>query len=356
MLYRAGFAKVYRVTPLPDHDDFRETREHNQRRTALLASQTPIDVAGFRLVLEPQETEDPWAKSLPPRTAFLQRVRRFLVSPARQKYVKLANRARRIFPKMAIPLRLPCGVWWLAEENFLDQQLLFGEFETMERRFVKRLLRRDMTVVDVGAHHGLYTLLASKCVGWRGRVIAIEPSPRERGRLEKHLRLNRSSNVELIPCAAGEVPGEAELYVVERFNDVCNSLRPPATPEPARTVGVKIRRLDDILAELDISKVDFLKLDAEGAELSVLCGAMKLLSRSPRPAMLVEVQDIRTKPWGYAAREILQFLMRMDYQWFVIAAKGALLPISCNEETYDANLVALPIERTQEFLSLLGQK
>jgi len=72
--------------------------------------------------------------------------------------------------------------------------------------------------------------------------------------------------------------------------------------------------------------------------------------------MLVEVQDIRTRPWGYAAREILQFLVRMDFQWFAIAAKGALLPIPCNLETYDANLVALPIERTEEFLSLVGQK
>lgn len=356
MLYRAGFAKVYRVTPLPDHDDFRETREHRQRRTVLVASRTPIDVAGFRLLLEPQETEDPWAKDVPPSKALLQRIWRFLKSPLRSKYITLANRARRIFPHIPIPLRLPGGVWWLAEEGILDQKLLFGEFETMERRFVKRLLRRDMTVVDVGAHHGLYTLLASKCVGWQGRVVAIEPSLRERTRLEKHLRLNRSSNVEVIPCAAGEDPGEAELYVVERFNDVCNSLKLPDTPEPVRTEQVPVRRLDDILRELEISKVDFVKLDAEGAELSVLYGAMKLLSRGPRPAMLVEVQDIRTKPWGYAAREILQFLIRMDYQWFAIAAKGALLPIPCNLETYDANLVALPVERTEEFLGLLGQK
>lgn len=356
MLYRAGFAKVYRVTPLPDHDDFRETREHMQRRTVLLASCAPIDVAGFRLVLETQETEDPWAKNRPPSTALLQRIRRFLASPMRSKYITLANRVRRIFPGMPIPLRLSCGVWWLAEENFLDQKLLFGEFETMERRFVKRLLRRDMTVVDVGAHHGLYSLLASKCVGWHGRVVAIEPSPRELVRLEKHLRLNRASNVELIPCAAGEDSGEAELYVVDQFNDGCNSLRPPATPEPVKSTRVKVRRLDEILCELDVSRVDFLKVDAEGAELSVLYGAMKLLNRSPRPAMLVEVQDIRTKPWGYPAREILQFLVRMDYQWFAIAAKGALLPISCNQEAYDANLVALPIERTEEFLSLLGQR
>lgn len=356
MLYRAGFAKVYRVTSLPDHDDFRETREHAQRRTVLVASRAPIEVAGFRLVLEPQETEDPWAKNLPPRTALLHRIRRFLASPMRDKYITMANRARRIFRSMPIPLRLPCGVWWLAEESLLDEKLLFGEFEVMERRFVKRFLRREMTVVDVGAHHGLYTLLASKCVGWCGRVVAIEPSARECIRLEKHLRLNRSSNVHLIPCAAGEEPGEAELHVVEQFNDGCNSLRFPATPEPVKTTRVKVRRLDDILSELGISTVDFIKLDAEGAELSVLHGAMKLLNRSPRPAMLVEVQDIRTKPWGYAAREILQLLIRMDYQWFAIAEKGALLPIPCNQETYDANLVALPIERTEEFLSLLGQK
>lgn len=356
MLYRAGFANVYRVTPLPDHDDFRETREHAQRRTVLVASCAPIEVAGFRLVLEPLETEDPWAKNLPPSRALPQRIWRFLKSPLRSKYITVANRARRIFRGMPIPLRLPCGVWWLAEESLLDEKLLFGEFETMERRFVKRLLRRDMTVVDVGAHHGLYTLLASKCVGWRGRVVAIEPSARECVRLEKHLRLNRSSNVQLIPCAVGEEPGEAQLHVVERFNDGCNSLRTPNTPEPVKTTPVKVRRLDDILSELGISTVDFIKLDAEGAELSVLYGAMKLLNRSPRPAMLAEVQDIRTKPWGYAAREILQLLIRMDYQWFAIAAKGALLPIPCDLETYDANLVAFPIERTEEFLSLLGQK
>ena len=356
MLYRTGFAKVYRVTPLPDHDDFRDTHEHNQRRTVLVASYVPIDVAGFRLVPEPPEMEDPWAKNLPPSKALPKRIWRFLKSPARSKYITLANRVRRILPGMSIPLRLPCGVWWLAEEGILDEKLLFGEFETMERRFVKRLLRRDMCVVDIGAHHGLYTLLASKCVGWHGRVVAIEPSPRERTRLEKHLRLNRSSNVELIPCAAGEDSSEAELYVVESFNDVCNSLRRPETPEPVRIQRVRVRRLDDVLSELGISTVDFIKLDAEGAELSVLYGAMKVLNRAPRPAMLVEVQDIRTKPWGYAAREILQFLMRMDYQWFAIAAKGALLPIPCNLETYDANLVALPVERTEEFLSLLGQR
>jgi len=68
------------------------------------------------------------------------------------------------------------------------------------------------------------------------------------------------------------------------------------------------------------------------------------------------VQDSRTAAWGYAAKEIVQFLIRMDYRWFAIAAKDVLLPIRCDQETYEANLVALPVERTEEFLSLLGQK
>ncbi len=356
MLYRAGFGMVYRVIPLPDHDDFRETTEHARRRTVLLASSAAIDVAGFRLIPEPDEAEDPWAKKPAVTVTLPQRIGRFLVSPTRKKYITLANRARRIFPGMPIPLRLPFGAWWLAEKSALDHELIYNEFERMETEFVKRLLRRDMTVVDAGAHHGLYTLLASKRVGWGGRVIAIEPSPRECERLEKHLRLNRCSNTELVPCALGEDPGEADLYLVDGFQDWCNSLRPPAVDEPIRTVRVPVRRLDDVLAESGVNKVDFLKLDVEGAELSVLYGAMKLLQREPRPAILAEVQDIRTQPWGYAAREIIQFLIRMDYRWFAIAAKGALLPISCDQETYDANLVSLPVERTEEFLGLLGQE
>ncbi len=356
MLYRAGFRMVYRVIPLPDHEDFRETTEHARRRTVLLASYTAIDIAGFRLIPDSHEAEDPWAKK-PAVTATLpQRIGRFLASPTRRKYITLANRARRIFPGMPIPLRLPFGAWWLAEKSALDHELIYNEFERMETEFVRRLLRRDMTVVDAGAHHGLYTLLASKRVGWNGRVIAIEPSPRECERLEKHLRMNRCSNTELVSCALGEDPGEADLYLVDGFQDWCNSLRPPAVDEPIRTVRVSVRRLDDVLAELGVTKVDFIKLDVEGAELSVLYGAMKLLHREWRPAILAEVQDIRTQPWGYAAREIIQFLIRMDYRWFAIAAKGALLPISCDQETYDANLVALPVERTEEFLSFLGQK
>jgi len=166
----------------------------------------------------------------------------------------------------------------------------------------------------------------------------------------------RCSNVQLMPFAVGEEAGEADLFLVEGSQDWCNSLRPPTVDEPTKTVRVSVQRLDDALAELDVSKVDFIKVDAEGAELSVLYGVMRLLLRKSRPAILAEVQDVRTLPWGYAARDIIQLMVRMDYRWFRDRGKGSAVPISCDQETYNANLVALPAERTEEFLSLLGQR
>src|SRR5260370_33134516 len=103
--------------------------------------------------------------------------------------------------------------------------------------------------------------------------------------LERPLSLNRFSNTGLVSCALGEAPGETDLYLVDGFQDWCNSLRPPAVDEPVRTVRVSVRRLDDVLAELGVSKVDFIKIDVEGAELSGFYGALKLLGRGSPPAL-----------------------------------------------------------------------
>jgi hypothetical protein len=105
MLYRAGFEKVYRLIPLPDHDDFRETTEHARRRTVLLGSCTAIDVAGFRLIPEPHEAEDPWARK-PAVTATLPpRVGRFLASPAAENTSRWRIAYGAFFPGCPFP----CG-------------------------------------------------------------------------------------------------------------------------------------------------------------------------------------------------------------------------------------------------------
>jgi FkbM family methyltransferase len=284
------------------------------------------------------------------------RVSRFVRRPASEKYVALALRLRRLFPRMPVPIRLPFGGWFLAGPSSVDEAVFWGGFECAETLFVGRYLKPGMIVLDIGAHHGLYTLLASKRLGPTGKVIAFEPSPRERKQLIRNLRLNFCSNVCVEPYALGKERSQTELYVVAGGEDGCNSLRPPVVDSETRPVRVDVVSLDEVVARIGLTRADFLKLDVEGGELDVLRGASNVLQRSPRPVLLVEVYDIRTRPWGYRAHEIVQFLDRIGYQWFQLDDRGSLSRVAPDHDVYDSNLVAIPQERADQILELAKGK
>jgi FkbM family methyltransferase len=259
-------------------------------------------------------------------------------------------------PNGSTTISLPFGAQWDLGDSALDSQLRSGAFENAETAFVMRFLRQGKTVLDVGAHHGFYTLLASLRVGPTGKIIAFEPSPRERKRLERHTKMNNCKNVRIEPFAVGASHGHGTLFLVEGAEDYCNSLRPPAAEVETRTVDVEVISLDELLPRAAVQIVDFIKLDVEGAELGVLQGARRLLQAQPRPVLLVEVYDIRTKPWGYQAREIVQFLDRLGYQWFRLRENGVPEAVAPDCDAYDTNLVAIPNERVSQVLQDLGER
>ena len=349
MLYRAGFDGVYRIELFPDHDDFRETEEHMRRRTILFAFPQKVSLAGLIFVPEPRESADPWRKTPPAPAKISKRLRQFLAKPADEKLASVSRRMKTIFGENPSIMALPFGARWLLEGSALDQSLLSGNFENAETRFVERFLQAGMTVLDIGAHHGFYTLLASKLVGPTGRVVSFEPSPRERVRLERHVRLNKCGNVRIEQTALGASPGKAELFLVEGMEDYCNSLRPPAVNAETRRVPVNVTTLDEFLSSTRLTGVHFIKLDVEGAELEVLKGASNLLRQSSRPVFMIEVYDIRTKPWGYAARDIVRFLMERTFEWYSLDESGMPRPVDATSPSFDANLVAVPAERMHSF-------
>jgi FkbM family methyltransferase len=263
--------------------------------------------------------------------------------------VALRFHGKGTFPNFPIPVRLPFGAWWLAWNDVVGKAVLKGSFDKPECDFLSRFLQPGMTVLDVGAHHGYYALLASSRVGGAGRVFAFEPSPRERKKLTWHIRWNRCSNVEVLDTAMGSKAGEAELFVAAGRETGCNSLRPPAVRGTPKKVSVPVDTLDDFLLRREIKRVDFIKMDVEGAELSVMQGAGNLLSGTQRPVVLVEVCDLRTAAWGYAAPEILKHLSERAYQWFEAREGGGLVPAKLDAKSYDGNFIAVPAENIDRF-------
>jgi len=127
----------------------------------------------------------------------------------------------------------------------------------------------------------------------------------------------------------------------------CNSLRPPVVADSVTRVKVPVMTLDNYLSQRRIPAVDFIKLDAEGAELAILKGASGLLTMPLRPIVMCELADMRTEPWNYKAQEIYKILAEAGYVWFSVV-QGGYLCMAPEQDRYHENLVAVAQERLSE--------
>ncbi len=212
-------------------------------------------------------------------------------------------------------------------------------------RFLWRFLQPGMTFLDVGAYHGVFSILAAKKLGRGGRVIAFEPSPRERRRMEVHLRHNRIKAVAVEPYALSAGEGVASLNVVVDGFTTMNSLRPPQINHPTEQVKVDTTSLDAYLDRKKIDRVDLMKIDTEGGEVDAFRGANRLLSQL-RPLIICEVLDLVTRSWGYPASDIMKLVRTYDYEWFEILPDGTTQPHHPKEEYMGAkNYLAVPREK-----------
>jgi len=130
-------------------------------------------------------------------------------------------------------------------------------------------------------------------------------------------------------------------------NTVLNSLRPQPNARSATPTRVAVRPLDKVLGELRVEKVDFIKLDVEGAELAVLRGAAQLLGTVPRPVILCEVQEETSRAWGYSSRQIVEQLHARGFVWFRLNDQGDLIPVADELAGFGRNLLAVPTESLQ---------
>jgi FkbM family methyltransferase len=148
-------------------------------------------------------------------------------------------------------------------------------------------------VVDVGAHIGLYSLIAAKRVGSSGKVIAIEPDPENCKLLRGNVEINKLTNVSILELAAFSSTSKLKLYLPGKergFTKLSTLMANRAVTE--NFLEIDATTLDCLLVTQGITEVNWIKIDVEGAELEVLKGAANTLSESKDIALLIEVHNV----------------------------------------------------------------
>jgi FkbM family methyltransferase len=167
--------------------------------------------------------------------------------------------------------------------------MLDGTWENEITAIFETLVRPGMTVVEVGANVGYFTLLAAKLVGPRGRVHAFEPDPEVCELLRDNVEINGyDDRVRVRRAAVGEAAGRATFHAATRHRG--NGSLIPALNQLG-DASAEIRAFEVELTALDaceIERLDLLKVDAEGSEARVFRGAARTIARSGPMNAVVE--------------------------------------------------------------------
>jgi FkbM family methyltransferase len=241
--------------------------------------------------------------------------RKLLGSPAAPS--RIANWVHSFLNRLPGPefVCLPCAgvlagyrmkVDWSHHRSFIH-----GTWEPEVIQTIQEVVSEGSFAIDIGAHIGFYTLVLSRLVGPAGRVIAFEPVPKNFSILEENVAMNGCSHVKVIKKALLEESRRVMANAPD--NEPLPGSVSVFTDYGTDATSVEATTLDEFM-HFQKARVDFIKMDVEGAENLVLQGA-KFTIEAQHPTMVIEVHHFDGSPesspvlgqleaWGYQTRWI----------------------------------------------------
>jgi len=183
-----------------------------------------------------------------------------------------------------------------------SELLMFKTHEPISTKLVSKFLKKGMVCLDIGANIGYYVQLESNLIGSTGKIIAIEPSPKNFEYLQKNIKLQEHANITAYNFAAGDTEGHLNFLIYENASN-SGMIIPDGEQSkwPGEIIKVPVKIIDNFLDELGIEKIDFIRMDVEGYEFHIFEGMKKTL-QNLKPIIQIEVhrsimgKDI-TKKW-----------------------------------------------------------
>ena len=206
----------------------------------------------------------------------------------------------------------------------------YGTYEKLEAKVMEEKIKVGNIVVDVGANIGLHTLNMARIVGNTGQVFAFEPDPSNFKILGKNVKVNNYKNIILEQKAVGDKHGRATLY---QSDDPGRHRIFPQTKAKGQ-VQVELTSLDKYFIDSNlVDKINFIKIDVEGLEFSVLKGMKNILKNNKKIKILFEFMPKNIMEAGFMPIELLNYLTLYDFKLYCIdEITEKLIHVSNNEE------------------------
>ena len=180
---------------------------------------------------------------------------------------------------------------------------VYGELDT---KIIREEIHEGDIVVDVGANIGYYTLIFAQLVGKSGKVFAFEPEPKNFEILKKNIEINNYQNIIAEQKIVSDKSGMMKLFIAEQG---IVGHRIQQKTDSQKFIEIESIILDDYLKNLNLSgKINFIKIDVEGAEVKVLEGSKIIIEKSDQLKIFTEFNREDIKKYNYDPEYLLSFL------------------------------------------------
>lgn len=277
--------------------------------------------------------------------------RAILGSGARGRTRLILFLARRMRVLQAVPLQTSLGATLYADLRVIaSHSLLMGmPFEPEVQAVMRRVVRRDDTALDIGAHVGAHTVFLSQLVGPEGQVYTFEPNSALLPALAR--TVGELSNTVLCPLALSDqsrasalyVPGDPSMASLKDWVSKADWTTP--AQRKTRVLPCEERRLDELIVQRVVRQPEFIKCDVEGAELLVFQGGRGCLDRADAPILLFEAFADAARGFDLTASSATDFLSGLRspcYSFFEVGAEGQPQPLRTGNVA-SSNLLAKPL-------------
>jgi FkbM family methyltransferase len=195
--------------------------------------------------------------------------------------------------------------------------LVLDTYEPETTHLFRQLLRPGMTVVDMGAFIGHYTILSAMEVGNSGHVFAFEPDLRILPKLEHNVRLSGCEDrVTIIPAAVSNKTGEGQLF---SGKEGWLTIYPRAVDH--MSAPIEVISLDAYFGNLGWPTVNLMKMDIDGAEIWALEGMVELSRRNPHLKLVMKFAPYHIREAGGTPERFFETLQKVGFNRFFAISK-----------------------------------